>query len=120
MVFASPSRSPDGCIGLLRRASNRRGVQLHVRASAPRSFQTPRCLSSAESQRCVAVRLHFFLGGGEAMRNLFSSRALVATVGAFLVGGAAIAEPAFAQTRSTIDADTTFVVRTTEPIDVKT
>src|SRR5687767_2099960 len=54
------------------------------------------------------------------MRNLFSSRALVATVGAFLCGGAAIAEPAFAQTRSTIDADTTFVVRTTEPIDVKT
>ena len=51
------------------------------------------------------------------MSKVWTQRAMCTTVAAFI--SAAVMEPAFAQTRTTIDADTMFVVRTTEAIDVK-
>ncbi len=59
------------------------------------------------------------------MRNRTTRRAVVTTVAAIVVAAAAVVEPSFAQVsrraqaRATIDADTTFVVRTTQAIDVK-
>jgi len=59
------------------------------------------------------------------MRNRTTRRAVVTTVAAIVVAAAAAVEPSFAQVsrgsqaRTTIDADTTFVVRTTQAIDVK-
>ena len=41
------------------------------------------------------------------------------TVAVFISAAAAVVDSAFAQSRATIDADTTFIVRTAEAIDVK-
>ena len=48
------------------------------------------------------------------------SKVMFTTVAVFISAAAAAVQPSFAQMRTTIDADTTFVVRTAEPIDVKT
>jgi hypothetical protein len=53
------------------------------------------------------------------MSKAGARRAVFTAVAAFLSTGITLAESAFAQTRTTIDADTTFVVRTTQAIDVK-
>ena len=60
------------------------------------------------------------------MRSVGTRWGVLTTVAAIFSAVAAVAEPTFAQVsrtsqaRTTIDADTTFVVRTTEDIDVKT
>src|SRR5687767_4345506 len=55
------------------------------------------------------------------MRNPGIRRAVLTTGAAVVVAAAAVVEPAFAQVaRTTIEADTTLLVRTTEAIDVKT
>lgn len=51
------------------------------------------------------------------MSKVGNRRAVCMTVAAFI--SAAVMQPAAAQTRTTIEADTTFVVRTTDAIDVK-
>ena len=58
------------------------------------------------------------------MRNAGIRRAVLATVAAIVTAGAVVVQPTFAQVpfqvRTTIDADTTLVVRTAQAIDVKT
>lgn len=59
------------------------------------------------------------------MRNLGTRRAVLTTVAAIVGAAAAVVEPTFtqvsrrSQARTTIEADTTFMVRTSEAIDVK-
>ena len=60
------------------------------------------------------------------MRNAVTQRAVLMTLATIIGAAATVVQPTFAQVsrapqaRTTIDAETTLVVRTTEPIDVKT
>ena len=60
------------------------------------------------------------------MRNAVTQRAVLMTLATIISAAATVVQPTFAQVsrapqaRTTIDAETTLVVRTTEPIDVKT
>src|SRR5688572_33295791 len=69
----------------------------------------------------VAAHLHPILRGGWFMRNPRIRRTVLMTGAAVVVAASAVVEPTFAQvSRTTIEVDTTLLVRTTEAIDVKT
>ena len=65
----------------------------------------------------MAASLHPILEGGGVMSQVGPRGVVCTTIVAFI--SAAVIGTASAQTRTTIDADTTFVVRTTDAIDVK-